>query len=276
MTANLSELDIEQFLRDSFEDNYRTLRLEGGHGLTPDIKDYAYQQVLRYWQKLKQVAENVTDTEVPLVLPNQQTPKNRHYNIEGVVDILREEGRTVMYDIKTHDGDYVRENRELYEKQLNVYAHIWQELRGQPLDETAVIATSFPERLEKAIKAGDPGEIIKAMEEWDPLIPIPFDKEHVKDTIADFGQVVDAIEDKTFGPATLEVLKQKDGGSLFATRVCRNCDARFSCSSYRAYATTSRARKEARFTELFAVDEQERLNRAAINIDEAPQPPDAD
>ena len=137
MNANLSEVDIEQFLRDTFEDNYRTLRLEGGHGLTPDIKDYAYQQVLRYWQKLKQVAENVTDTEVPLVLPNQQTPKKRHYNIEGVVDILREGSRTVMYDIKTHDGDYVRENRELYEKQLNVYAHIWQELRGQPLDETA-------------------------------------------------------------------------------------------------------------------------------------------
>jgi hypothetical protein len=75
MNAKLSEIDIEQFLRDTFEDNYRTLRLEGGHGLTPDIKDYAYQQVLRYWQKLKEVAENVTDTEVPLVLPNQQTPK---------------------------------------------------------------------------------------------------------------------------------------------------------------------------------------------------------
>lgn len=276
MTAKVSEIDIEQFLRETFEDNYRTLRLEGGHGLTPDIKDYAYQQVLRYWQKLKQVAENVTDTEVPLVLPNQQTPKKRHYNIEGVVDILREEGRTVMYDIKTHDGDYVRDNRDLYEKQLNVYAHIWQELRRQPLDETAVIATSFPERLEKAIKSGNQDEIVEAMEEWDPLIPIPFDKEHVKDTIADFGKAVDAIEDKTFGPAPVEVLKRKDGGSLFATRVCRNCDARFSCSSYRTYAATSRARKEARFTELFVIDEQERLNRAAINIDGAPQPLEAD
>lgn len=274
MSAKLSDNDIEQFLSQTFEDNYGTLRLEGGHGLTPDIKDYAYQQVLRYWQKLKQVAESVTDTEVPLVLPNQQTPKKRQYNIEGVVDILREEDRTVMYDIKTHDGDYVRENRDLYEKQLNVYAYIWQELRGQPLDETAVIATSFPEKLEKAIKAGNPVEIIEAMEQWDPLIPIPFDKAHVKDTIADFGKVVDAIEDKTFSPAPLEVLKRKDGASLFATRVCRNCDARFSCSSYRSYATTSRSRKETRFTELFAVDEQERLARAAINIDEAPQPLD--
>jgi hypothetical protein len=165
----LTAEQVEQFLKETFEDNYRTLRLEGGHGLTPDIKDYAYQQVLRYWQKLRGVAENVTDTEVPLVLSNQQTPQNQRFNIEGVVDIPREEARTVMYDIKTHDGDYVRENRQLDEKQLNVYAHIWQELRGQPLDETAVIATSFPERLEKAIKAGDPEEINKAIEEWDPL-----------------------------------------------------------------------------------------------------------
>jgi hypothetical protein len=66
---------------------------------------------LRYWQKLKHVAEKVTDTEVRLVLPHQQTPQNRRFNIEGVVDILRDEGRTIMYDIKTHDVDYVRENR---------------------------------------------------------------------------------------------------------------------------------------------------------------------
>jgi hypothetical protein len=276
MSTKLSDADVEQFLKETFEDNYRTLRLEGGHGLTPDIRDYAYQQVLRYWQKLKEVAENVTDTEVPLVLPNQQTPKKRRYNIEGVVDILREEGRTVMYDIKTHDGDYVRANRALYEKQLNVYAYIWQELRGQPLDETAVIATSFPEKLEKAIKAGDPAEISRAMFEWEPVIPIPFEKEHVRDTIDDFGKAVDAIEDKTFAPATVETLHSKDGGSLFATRVCRNCDARFSCSSYRTYAASSRARKEARFNELFAIDEQERLTRAAINVDEAPQPLDGD
>lgn len=276
MTTQLTEQQVEQFLKESFEDNYRTLRLEGGHGLTPDIKEYAYQQALRYWQRLREVAENVTDTEVPLVLPNQQTPKGRRYNIEGVVDILREQDRTVMYDIKTHDGDYVRENRDIYEKQLNVYAHIWQELRGQPLDQAAVIATSFPERLEEAIKSGDSAEITKAMKQWNPLIPIPFNRDHVNNTIADFGNVVDSIEDKTFAPASVEVLQRKEGSSLFATRVCRNCDARFSCSSYRTYAAGSRSRKEARFTELFATEEVERLTRVAINVDEAPQPTDPD
>ncbi len=276
MKAQLTEKEIEDFLKETFEDNYRTLRLEGGHGLTPDIRDHAFQQVLRYWQKLRYIAESVTDTEVPLVLPNQVTPKKRKFNIEGVVDILREEGRTIMYDIKTHDGDYVRENRQLYEKQLNVYAHIWQELRAQPLNETAVIATSLSERLDNAIKGGNPEEIATAMAEWNPVISIPLDKDHVNSTIEDFGQVVDAIEDKAFVPASLEALQRKEAGSLFATRVCRNCDARFSCSSYRTYAANSRSRKEARFTELFAVDEQEHLTRAAINIDEAPQPLSAD
>jgi hypothetical protein len=114
------------------------------------------------------------------------------------------------------------------------------------------------------------------MEGWDPVIPIPFDKEHVKDTIADFGKVVDTIENKTFAPAPVTVLQRRDGGSLFATRVCRNCDARFSCSSYRTYAASSRSRKEARFTELFATDEAERLVRVAVNVEEAPQPTEAD
>jgi PD-(D/E)XK nuclease superfamily protein len=276
MTNQLGAEQIEQFIKDTFEDNYRTMRLEGGHGLTPDIREYAFQQVLRYWQKLQHIAENVTDTEVPLVLPNQKTPKGRRYTIEGVVDILREQDRTVMYDIKTHDADYVRENRDLYEKQLNVYAHIWQELRGQPLDETAVIATSFPGGLEQAIKKGDPVTINSEMLKWDPVIPIPFDRDHVKDTIADFGKVVDAIEDKTFSAAPLTALQRKEGGSLFATRVCRNCDARFSCDSYRAYAVGARSRKETRFAELFATDEAERMTRVAVNVDAAPAPSEAD
>ena len=30
-----------------------------------------------------------------------------------------------MYDIKTHDADFVNANED-YEDQLNVYTHIWQ------------------------------------------------------------------------------------------------------------------------------------------------------
>jgi len=73
--------------------------------------------------------------------------------IEGVVDIVREEGRTTMYDIKTHDLDTIHGNLELYEQQLNVYAHIWRHLRGQELDETAIISTSFPSAVKEALNS---------------------------------------------------------------------------------------------------------------------------
>ncbi len=56
-----------------------------------------------YWKKLRHIAEKVTDTEVRLNLPNQTTPKGRGFCVEGVVDIVREDEKVTMYDIKTHD-----------------------------------------------------------------------------------------------------------------------------------------------------------------------------
>jgi hypothetical protein len=76
----------------------------------------------------------------------------------------RLKNRTVMYDVKTHDAEYVRVNRKLYEQQLNVYAYIWQELRGQPLDETAVIATDFPEGIKQALNSGDEAQLAYELE----------------------------------------------------------------------------------------------------------------
>ena len=130
----MKESEIEAEIRRMFEENYELMRLEGGHALSADVKEAALNQVLFYWRKMRDVAENVTDTEVKLNLPEQITPQGRKYGIEGVVDIIREDERTVMYDIKTHDSDYVRANTAEYEKQLNVYAHIWQGLRGLELD----------------------------------------------------------------------------------------------------------------------------------------------
>lgn len=52
-----------------------------------------------------------------------------------------------MYDLKTHDPDYIRTNLGDYEDQLNIYAYIWKTLRRQDLDEAAIIATQFPESL---------------------------------------------------------------------------------------------------------------------------------
>jgi len=238
MKAKFTDQEIEQRIREAFELNYEMLRLEGGHAITPDGKQLALNQVLFYWRKLRDVAERVTDTEVKLSLPEQRTPKGRKFSIEGVVDIVREEQETWMYDIKTHDPNYVKENLDLYEEQLNVYAYIWQTLRGQPLNHTAVIATSFPDGLNEAIKQGDERRIAAEVERWQPLIEIPFNPSQVDQTIREFGAVVDEIEDGNFKPRSVKDLKEKIKGDnqIFATRVCRNCDARFSCDSYREYA----------------------------------------
>jgi hypothetical protein len=245
--------DIEQLIRDFFHQNVEALRLEAGHSLAPEVKETALYQVLLYWQRLKDVATRVTDTEVALNLPEQISPRGRKFGIEGVVDMVREYDRTVMYDIKTHDGDTIRGNLETYEKQLNVYAYIWQNLRGQPLDETAVISTSYPEVIKDALESGDEALLEYELPRWNPLIEVPHNIDHVEETIRDFGSTVDAIEDGRFFAPSQDKLQSKVPGTrtIFAVNVCRNCDARFSCRSYRTYALGSQRAVERSFEMYF-------------------------
>jgi hypothetical protein len=244
--------DIEAFIRQVFEENFELLAAESGHTISAASKETALQQVLLYWRKLRDVAEHVTDTEVHLTLPGQYTPQGREYAIEGVVDIVREDDRILMYDIKAHDAEYVRHNIELYQQQLNVYAHIWQELRQQRLDGTAVIATDFPHTVKEALANPDPLALQAALDAWDPLVPIAYDPVEKDHTLFEFGRVVDAIENGQFAPPPLERLQETIPGvwthERFGTRVCRNCDARFSCDSYRRFARGIRMAAERAIT----------------------------
>jgi len=228
---------IEERIREIFEENYELLRLEGGHALTEDIRNYALNQVIFYYKKMKEVAEKVSETEVKLTLPEQRTPKGRRFSIEGIVDIVREDDEVWMYDIKTHDLDFVMANKHLYEKQLNVYGYIWSQLRQNQLDHTAIISTAFPMALKRAWQENDLAKAMHEMEKWNPLVEIESQPENVKSTINDFAAIVDEIEENHFEPASLVTLQTEWGnsGTKFATRVCRNCDARFSCESYRRY-----------------------------------------
>ena len=231
--------EIAEFIRENFESNYEELRAAAAHSIAPDVKAAALHQVLLYWRVMRDVALNVSDTEVRLSLPAQATPQGRIYSIEGIVDILRDNARTVMYDIKTHDAAYVRANLELYAEQLNVYAHIWQTLRHQNLDAMAIIATHFPESVANALSDGNAEELDYALQGWQPLVEVDFHPDSVAGTIAEFGRVVDDIEERRFGPPPVDRLKEVLLGTRnvrFATQVCRNCDVRFSCSSYRDYA----------------------------------------
>ena len=65
------------------------MRAEEGRPIAPDTKETALNHVLLYWRLLRDVAENVSDTEVKLSLPNQTSPGGLTYTIQGVVDIVQ-------------------------------------------------------------------------------------------------------------------------------------------------------------------------------------------
>jgi hypothetical protein len=254
----------EQQLREMFDQNFERLRLENGHSLAPDVKDVAWEQIRMYWRKLRPIAESVTDTEVKLNLPNQVTRKKRNFCIEGIVDIVRDGKKVTMYDLKTHDVEFVETHIELYSDQLNVYAYIWQNLRGEELDETAVIATQVPDEVTAALRSGNSVAIEQALSNWNPVVPIKFDGAKVNKTISQFAEAVDAIEDREFSARTIDALREREGKrGTFATRVCRNCDVRFSCGSYRSYAVKFADRGWTKFANFYdiASDEAETLAR---------------
>lgn len=238
--------EIMEFIRESFNRNFELLKQESSSSISPLVRDVALNQVMIYWHKMNDLANRITDTEVPIHLGNQKSPEGRSFAIEGVVDVLREDDLTLMYDIKTHDPDFVRQNPELYELQLNVYAYVWEQIRGEPLDGIAIIATSYPEEIRDALRTKLLDELTEdeaavfeqKVADWQPLIEMNYDTNQVEETIRKFGEVVDMIEDGIFAPPAIDVLEEnwQKSRERFATRVCRNCDARFSCGAYRGFA----------------------------------------
>jgi len=257
----MNDSEIEDELQKMFEINYESLKLQGGHYLTPEVREAAWNQVLFYYKKLKrQVAEKVTKTEVKLTLPEQETPAGRRFTIEGVVDIVTENDETWMYDVKTHEADYIWKNKEMYEQQLNVYAYIWEKLRSNKLDHTAIISTVLPSGLRNALRdrPGIPEKIKAETEKWEPVIPLDFSHEKIKETIREFGAVVDNIQGREFKPVPVNTLDSAVGGSAkFASRYCVNCDGRFSCSSYRKYVTKITGRSQADFKRYYSAYDDE-------------------
>ncbi len=250
---NISDQEVNNFIDSAFQQNLETIRAEGGHALTADVIQLAKFQVLLYYKKLKEIAQSVSETEVKLNLPFQKTRKGRVFGIEGVVDIVSDHEKTIMYDIKTHDADYVRANLHLYEDQLNVYAYIWKNLRGRSLDECAIIATAFPKSVKEGLSSNEPKIYNSAFINWQPLIEISINPQEVEHTVQEFAQVIDAIEDRKFEPTPVERIRDNIHGTTvnFAVFVCHNCDARFSCSSFRKYAEISKSPRAGQIRKYF-------------------------
>lgn len=244
----MKEGDVEARIAELFDVNYRRLLVEGGsHVLTPRALEQAREQVIHYWRKLRDIAVSVTETEVRLQLPNQKTPKGRKFVVEGVVDLVREADRIRMYDIKTHYCGEVKNNIASYAGQLNLYAYIWRELRGQELHEIGVIAVQLPEALREALRVGDVDAVRRELDGWNPLVGIDFSKESLDGVFKEIAATVDAIEDGVFSAQSVERLRSTEAKAgdkpiAFATLHCRNCDGRFSCESYRQYVMSGSPR----------------------------------
>jgi len=262
-----AEID-EATLRGYFDRNFQFLKMESGHALTEDMKELAWNHVKYYLKQMHELATSVTDTEINLVLPNRRTPKSKRFAIEGIVDIVRAGKDTRMYDIKTHEEGYIRDNIDMYSEQLSIYAYIWKVLRGNELDGTSVISTFYPESVAQAIRSGDAAVLDKALSGWNPLIDIPYDPKQVDAVVTSFGEIVDKIEDGEFAPPPVKVLqtKSKQAKQPFGVLTCRHCDARFSCSSYRSYAKAGKGgkKKQMQYFELFAVDDEREEAKTAI------------
>lgn len=228
--------DMELQLQEWFDDNYEELRLVGGHALNTHVKKVAFQHIIQYWRKMKDVANEVTETELTLTLPRQKTPLGREYTVRGNVDLLRTEKMFYMYDVKAESPDDVKGNMQKYKGQLNLYAKIYYDLYGDPMAKAAIIATGQTPLLRKAWISGDEEKINEELNKWNPFIEIPVDKDSTAEILNDFGNTVDKIEEQQFYPPPSEELKiKKRRNKTFAQHVCDNCDGRFSCPSFKEY-----------------------------------------
>lgn len=243
--------DMQATLRQLFNDVHDSLQAESGYGLDAQTREDAWRQVQLYWTKLHQtVASRVTETEVPLTLMNNESAGKRMFTIHGVVDVVEEQDQIILYDIKSHDYQRLHDNIESYGPQLQVYAHIWSELRGQSVEKTCIINTDPPPHV-KAIQnfAHMTDAEREGYEKWNPIIEITsFSAERVQETIKQFGLVVDAIEERRFAPPTKEELEQQRS-RYPVPLMCAKCDVRFSCMSYRelVHQTASYQRNVMRF-----------------------------
>jgi len=231
--------DIEDFIKLRLKENLKLMQAETGQRVNQNVVIAAERQALAYWHTMHLLAEKITETEVKLSLPECSTPKGRTFTIEGVVDIVKEDSGMSIYDIKTMPRDYVEKNKLKFAMQLNVYAHILGGLKDVKVKKAAVIATAPADNLKRKFNTAPFKQFIDMLESMDPFVDIPLNEDSITDTITKFGEIVDRIQDGDFKPKSVGDLKRKDteGGKTrqFGTDVCRNCDARFSCSSYREF-----------------------------------------
>lgn len=236
----MAESHVLKTIIEDFDRNYMLLEHETGRSLSPQLRKAALLQVIVYWYAMRSVAERVTETEVRLVLPLQSSPQKRKFNLEGVVDLIRTDAGIFMHDIKSLDKEVIEGQLDSYAEQLGVYAHIWQTLNNQRIDGASVISTAIPREISEKLEGvdiHDESAVLEVLKGWNPTIDVNVTQPEIAQITEKFGTVVDKISCKEFSPANVFKLKQKPDGQSrdFGSLICRKCDGRFSCESYREF-----------------------------------------
>ena len=244
---------VVDFLIDAFENNKEIIRSETGRTLNRELSRAALIQILVYWYKLKDVANSVTETEVRLVLADQETDSGTKFNIEGVIDLVQDDEGYFMYDLKSIDRATVLDSLADFTQQLSLYAHIWDGLRDQKLSGASIITTALPSKFMEEIKplidtneftADLESKILDILSEWEPVVDVDLSGGRLERFIDDFKSVVDSIENGEFcSPPAEKLLDEIEGtGRKFGSLVCRKCDARYSCNSYRKHISDGKTK----------------------------------
>jgi len=238
-------------LFDAFEQNFTILRHEYGHAISREMKESARKVIAAYGLKFFDIANRITETEFHLCLPDQITEQGRTYSLEGVIDIVSESDRSVVYDIKTHDIEYFKNDENRVQDQLNVYAHIWQKLRMKKVDSMIVLLLSFTRELKQKIgsldlcDARDIQTFQAMLEGWNPVKEFRYKEEECGRTIIDFGRTVDAIESHQFEAPDMKRLRAENGEPRSTLLMCERCDIRPGCPSHHKPGTDGSPRSGA-------------------------------
>lgn len=195
-------------VRQWLDTNYQTLSKSEHSYLGAQQVDAAYDQVLRYVQRMEtgvgllpggeggeSLWSHIQDAEVDVSLVKPD------YILKGTVDLIRGDGETVeIVDFKSEKKpEDLMESESLsrYKRQLEVYAHLVEEKTGKKVSRMHLYYT---------------GE-----EKSEPTVTFDKSKESIETTIKAFDAVVAKIQSHDFSSEA----KSK--------KTCRECDMRYYC-----------------------------------------------
>ena len=231
----ISDREAEEKLREFFEANYEYLKETSGHSINEMMRERAFEQVLMYWKKHKDIMLDGDVTSVNFSLSNQKTPNQGiPFSVEGMLNVLEKDGRKSLFEVTTNSREEIEGSIDDYKDELNLFAYELEKTQGQKIDETFVLSTSVPKDVKYALKTKDIPQLKEALEKWNPVVSVQHDALAQENALRKVGEVVEKINACQFDPPPPSALNKKfQDGKPFYTHVCQNCDLRKSCESFR-------------------------------------------